>query len=126
MIKPGANLIAHRISGSFHWQLKLNYLRFGNSNFGPSYSTVFLDTGTTLIIMNLRDWDNLYTMVCDELAQSAKCYKSGPFNILKLEEPDSFMHILKPIRVQIDNVEYEIPFDRFWIRLSVNTYVLFI
>ena len=69
MMKNGANLIAHRISGSFHWQLKLNYLRFGNSHFGPSYSTVFLDSGSTRNLMNTEDWENLYAMVCDELAQ---------------------------------------------------------
>jgi len=51
MMKAGSHLIAHRISGSFHWQLKLNYLRFGNSHFGPSDSTVFLDTGSTLNMM---------------------------------------------------------------------------
>ena len=31
-----------------------------------------------------------------------------------------------PIRVQIDTVEYEIPFDRFWERASTDTWVLMV
>jgi len=44
--------------------------------------------------------------------------------ILKIEGPNSFSYIPSPIRLQIDNVEYEVPFDRFWERVSADTFIL--
>ena len=37
----------HKVSGSFHWELKINALEAGNLNFVPSLDKAMVDTGTT-------------------------------------------------------------------------------
>ena len=82
MMRPGASLISHRIAGSFHWQLKFNYIRFGESKFGPSISTAFLDSGSTLILMPMQDWDSLFKMICDDYGDAVQCYTTRGMKIM--------------------------------------------
>ena len=80
--KESNHLVAHRISGSFHWQLKLNSIGFQGSKFAPTERTAFMDTGTTLILMPYEDWISLYEMICSDLPDGSQCYSSNYYYVL--------------------------------------------
>lgn len=44
-------IIAHPVSGSFHWQLNLVSYSYDGNKVTPTISKVLIDTGTTLIIL---------------------------------------------------------------------------
>ena len=104
------SLIAHRISGSFHWQLKLNKFSYGeDASFAPSYRTAFMDTGSTRILMPKQDWLDFFAMVCSELPEHASCYTSDNYRVLRGDITDR--ELFKPVRIQIDNVIYFLPLE---------------
>ena len=48
----GFNLNAHRIAGSYHWEIKLNAFKFEGRYTNKNIPTrVFMDTGTNGILM---------------------------------------------------------------------------
>ena len=82
MYATGNKLISHRISGSFHWQLKLNKIGFGVNTFAPTIRTAFMDTGSTLILMPKEDWVSLYNMICADLPYGSTCYTTDYYYVL--------------------------------------------
>lgn len=44
-------IVAHRVSGSFHWELDIMNLFIGESNFRPTQRSVLMDTGTSMIMI---------------------------------------------------------------------------
>mmetsp|Transcript_34481 Transcript_34481/g.45356 ORF Transcript_34481/g.45356 Transcript_34481/m.45356 type:complete len:89 (-) Transcript_34481:372-638(-) len=60
-------------------------------------------------------------MVCDEVgSEKANCHTANGLRVLRILKSVE----LKPIRLQIDNVVYEVPFDRLWDRAGIDTFVL--
>jgi len=43
-----SKVISHRVSGSFHWSLKIIEISQGDKSFTPSTANVLTDTGTTM------------------------------------------------------------------------------
>ena len=79
MYSASDQIVTHRISGSFHWQLKLNSIGFGEQKFAPTDRTVFMDTGTTMVLMPYDDWISLYDMICSDLPAGSSCYTTGQY-----------------------------------------------
>ena len=122
MYSASNSLIAHKISGSFHWQLKLNHFGFAGETIAPSYRTAFMDTGSTLVLMPKRDWIALYNLICANLPQGSVCYSTDYYFVLKgyKANKDKF----GPITVTIDDTQYQIPFERFFMAYTADTLVL--
>ena len=122
MYAEGQELIAHRISGSFHWQLKLNSMGFGGQTFSPSHRTAFMDTGTTLTLMPKKDWIALYDIICANLPAGASCSHTNAYYLIRgyKANKDKF----GPISVTLDNVTYSIPFERFFLAFTDDTLML--
>lgn len=60
------DMVCHRISGSFHWQLKLFGIRVGDKEFDSVSAPLMLtDTGTTLTYLPAADFDALLEMICE-------------------------------------------------------------
>ena len=76
MYASGTNLIAHRISGSFHWQLKMSKIGYASDTFVPSARVALMDTGTTRVLMPKEDWIQLYGMICENLPDGVQCIKN--------------------------------------------------
>ena len=72
--------------------------------------------------MPKQDWVSLFNTVCAALPPGCSCEISDSYYLLKGVENNKGK--FGPIRAQIDNVIYEIPFDRFWIPFSSNTWIL--
>ena len=47
---------AHRVAGSFHWQVKLNQFGFMGVRITPKHRVALLDTGTTSTVMPEAEW----------------------------------------------------------------------
>ena len=122
MYAPGNSIVTHRISGSFHWQLKLNSIGYSEEKFAPTDRKVFMDTGTTLVLMPYDDWISLYEMICNNLPSGSECYSTSQYYVLKGYEANKEQ--FGPIKVQIDDTYYMIPFERFFSRYTDNTMVL--
>jgi hypothetical protein len=57
----------HRVTGSFHWEMKTTSIGVGNKFFIPSVRRAFTDTGTSMIFMPMDDWRSLYSVICSQL-----------------------------------------------------------
>lgn len=81
-----------------------------------------MDTGSTKILMPKQDWLDLYDMVCANLPEGSTCYQSDYFYIITgyWANKDKF----GPISVTIDNVIYQIPFERFFQTQATDKIVL--
>ena len=121
MYAEGYSLVSHRISGSFHWQLKLNKMGYGANSFAPTARVALMDTGSTRIIMPKEDWVSLYEMICANLPNS-NCFNTGMFYVLRGCQANKAR--LEPIQVKIDNVVYKIPFERFFKEINDDTMML--
>lgn len=44
-------ITAHRVSGSFHWELDIMNLFIGDTAFRPTQRSVMMDTGTSMIMI---------------------------------------------------------------------------
>jgi hypothetical protein len=58
---------SHRIAGSFHWQLKLNEIKYKNVSIRPQTHVILTDTGTTLIYLMPDDYDSIISLLCGDL-----------------------------------------------------------
>ena len=56
--------MAHRISGSFHWEVPLRKIIIGEKDFRPSSLQAFLDTGASGFFIYYRDAAKLIKMIC--------------------------------------------------------------
>lgn len=75
-----------------------------------------------MILMPKQDWLDLFEMVCSDLPVSSKCYKSDYFYVLSgyRANKDKF----GPISITIDNVIYQIPFERFFATYTQDSVIL--
>lgn len=87
---------------------------FAGSSFTISKRFGLTDTGTTYIIMPEADWENLYTTVCNQVQvpYGIKCTRQASFRFLTAPGIGSMR--FTPFQLQIDNVIYDVPFDRFF------------
>ena len=61
-----------------HWEVPVDRLGFMGTTFSLSNRFAITDTGTTLIVMPLENWENLYEMVCSKLEPLVvKCKYEG-------------------------------------------------
>ena len=75
-------ILAHRVSGSFHWELDVNRVQLGEYYIKPSVRSVLTDTGTSMIMIYSKDLKSIHEMLCkhieDNMGKSgAKCSKIG-------------------------------------------------
>jgi hypothetical protein len=63
-------MIATRIAGSFHWEVKLDGISVNNYTFRPSKQVGLTDTGTTHLIMPYEDWNKVFNAVCGQLGKN--------------------------------------------------------
>lgn len=119
-----SHFTAHRIAGSFHWQVKANRFRFMGSPVSPSARVALVDTGTTNTVMPKQDWRSLFDLVCRRLTSiySLTCSEQG--ELMTLNRPGIAQIDFPPISLQIDNVLYETPFDRWFYALGSDMLIL--
>ena len=60
--------VSHRVAGDDHWMLKMNDIRVGDKTIFPSVNFALTDTGTSLIHLDMIDFENLIKMICEEQA----------------------------------------------------------
>ena len=72
--------------------------------------------------MPFEDWISLYDMICSDLPDGSQCYKTSYYYVLKgyKDNKEKF----GPIKVQIDNTYYLIPFERFFSPYTEDMMVL--
>ena len=63
------SFVAHRITGSSHWDIKYGMISFLNTGFVPHARQGFTDTGYTYTSMPYQDWDTMYDTVCFAISQ---------------------------------------------------------
>ena len=57
-------ITAHRIAGSFHWELNFPRYRIGDKEFTPKAQRMFVDTGTSMIVMGRKDGAQFKDAIC--------------------------------------------------------------
>lgn len=103
----GYRLNAHRIAGSFHWEIKLNAFKFKGSECNKNIpKRVFMDTGTNGILMPAEAWLAFYELVCNKLPVG-QC--KGTYPNLLIES--CVVETLPPVIFKLDSVDYELPFS---------------
>jgi hypothetical protein len=73
-------IVAHRVSGSFHWELDVNTVKIGEYSMRPTVRSVLTDTGTSMVMIYRNDLKVIHEMLCkfiDESGRGAKCSKIG-------------------------------------------------
>ncbi len=64
--------ISHRVATNDHWTLKLMDLRVGQKSIKPMVNFALTDTGTSLIYLDLKDYNKLINAICSGL----ECYET--------------------------------------------------
>ena len=66
------SIIAHRASGSFHWELDLIKASVGGMEFRPSQHSVLTDTGTSMIMIYFQDLVKILQTICSMVDQGCE------------------------------------------------------
>ena len=84
---PQLNTInAHRIVGSFHWEIALNQIQIGTKSYKPGSNRAFLDTGTNSIIVPQDDYRIFVETLCAVLKSTEnKCQDYEGSGIMMIE-----------------------------------------
>ena len=69
-----------------------------------------------------QDWKSFFNMVCSGLPEGAECFGTGPYYVRWADT--AAITEFGQVRIQIDNAHYWVPFERFFNKLSSDTYVL--
>jgi hypothetical protein len=98
----------HKISGSFHWELKLNKMEYNGATIVTAPVTVaFLDTGATLSQFPAP----IYLQMAEEICKGHNCQAlQGVYYIANC---DKDLAKFKPLVFTIDNIRYEMPPQSF-------------
>ncbi len=51
-----SSFVSHRVSGSFHWQVKLNRISYNGIPYIPKVRLILTDTGTTVSYLLADDY----------------------------------------------------------------------
>lgn len=128
------NITAHRIGGSFHWELPL--MKFGmvkawdintTITFRPKVNNVLLDTGSSIILMYYEDHAKFLTLLCDYIDAAFNATRNTTKPIECLHQGYGFITIpncdvdclkrLPVINLTIDSYNYGIRPNQY---LKVN------
>ena len=74
------SLVAHRISGSFHWEIDLKRIKIGQFSIRPSLPFALTDTGTNMVLIYKNDLIKILTSICvllETLETTAYCEEAG-------------------------------------------------
>ena len=68
-----------------------------------------------------QDWQNLYQIICDQVAPryGIECVEEAGFLLLKA--PGITTMIFDTVTIQIDNTVYEVPWNRWFDRMFDDT-----
>ena len=95
------NAVAHRVSGSFHWQLALKGIRLGDESLDIKTTFMLTDTGATLTHLPEEDFNTVIDKLCDGL----NCYPDGGFYYVS----NCDVSVFEPLWFQIDLHWYKVP-----------------
>ena len=93
--------VAHRIAGSFHWQLTLNGMKIGDKVIEKETRLVLTDTGGTLVHMPTNDFKKTIDVLCKD--QVCELYDGFYF----IQNCD--LDVFEPMWFQIDLHWYKFP-----------------
>jgi hypothetical protein len=99
-------LNTHRVSGGFHWELKVNGFKYGSS-FVPILVPALTDTGTSSIWAPQFVWDAIFKTVCLDLPAGMSCTSTETVKQITSCLSSKFGKIL----VKIDSTLYPIKFS---------------
>lgn len=73
-------IIAHQVSGSFHWEVPLKRVMIGDnfSSFRPQVLSALTDTGTTIFVMYYKDLEYFQQQICNYVEKKLSGMPSGP------------------------------------------------
>lgn len=100
--------IAHRIAGSFHWQTKLNSIKYNDIEIRPEFPMILTDTGTTITYLRSKEFDELLPLVCPNCTfnEQMGLYQ---LDVCNTDAQQSF----KPIWFKLDSSYYEMPVSSY-------------
>lgn len=129
----GANkqLIAHRISGSFHWEIPLVRYSMGKFlNEKPSFMHTMTDTGSTLSLLGEDDFDKFYAAFCSNLpVANMRCVRQRlnnyDFQLMSITNCESSQfNLFEPFKIQLGEYIYELPVFNYMSPRFYNNFVV--
>lgn len=104
------NLIAHPVSGSFHWSLHLIRYSINGKWITPKASKALTDTGSTYIMMNKLDYFQFFKEMHSKLPETVQIRqnKEGGFYYINCDAS-----MFSDLTVQIDEYTYRLPAEYY-------------
>ena len=111
------DFVCHRISGSFHWQLKVPSMEFDGEEFAfeKTPTLMLTDTGTTMTYLPYKGYEWLIKKICEDV----EC--------VNIEVEHNVVSSLVYVRnCELDNFKpLWFRIDTHWYMLAPNSYLIF-